>query len=69
MQKMKIANMGQMQTQHNRCRVTQSPANNRQPFLQSANERTGVGYEIVSGEGQQHCKTPLTRTRRDKETP
>lgn len=67
MWKIKIENMGQMQTKHNRFRLTKLSQSKAAFFLHSANERAGVGYEMYWGRGQQRCKTPLTR--RDKETP
>lgn len=58
MRKMKIPNMGQIQTEHNRFRMTQSLANNRQPFLLSPNERKGLGYEMFRGRGSSAAKLP-----------
>lgn len=57
--KIKIENMGHIQTEHNRFRLTQSPANHRQPFVCSQPMRgQGWGMKCFGGGDSSAAKLP-----------
>jgi len=59
MRKIKIENMGQIQKEHNRFRLTQSPANHRQPVFRSQPMRgQGWGMKCTGGGDRSAAKLP-----------